>query len=466
MRRLLILLLFALVAAKVGAILARGPAEIERDAFGYWHLSSLVMHGDLFMLGEPIAYRTPIYPWFLALVRSISDWPLLTIVSIQGVLAVASITIASLIAGRLTKEPSASVLTWVAALPAVSAFTFAATILSETLFIFLMMLNMLAVLDYAKYGTAGRAIWVAVTFAVALLTRPIILLLWIPHLIFLIYIHLRKRKRLGAGSIGRVRLHHRFGHLAIAAATVLLLASPWLARNYHVFDKPFLTEFVGRNVWIVTFQDGSGAGLSMADSQATEKLKWRLANVGESEEWQSTWKVSNALVASGLDDAQSDRLMKRVALDAIASDRSPFEFKAIRRIVNFWRCPATDLPEQGKVDGNYRGQPTWARDLPPVDWVIEHRGSQSVALNTLLVALLGAATLYLIVKYQTRPYGVWLGLIFSYFAVITGLLEIPDYRYRIVIEPLAALTIGSAVAIMWSSRSSKRKGTTGTMTAA
>ena len=50
---------------------------------------------DLLMLDEPIAHRTPGYPWFLALVRSASTRPLLTLVSIQGGLAIASMMISA-----------------------------------------------------------------------------------------------------------------------------------------------------------------------------------------------------------------------------------------------------------------------------------------------------------------------------------------------------------------------------------
>ncbi len=88
--------------------------------------------------------------------------------------------------------------------------------------------------------------------------------------------------------------------------------------------------------------------------------------------------------------------------------------------------------------------------VPQLEWVIEHRWSQSVALNTLLTAVLGAATLLLIFNFPTRPYGIWLALIFSYFAIVTGILEIPAYRYRMVVEPLVALTIGAAIAVLFS----------------
>jgi hypothetical protein len=453
-RILIILLLVALTAAKVAAVLALGPVSIELDAWEYWRLSALVMSGDILLLDDPIAYRTPVYPWFLALVRFLAgSYAYLAIVVAQGLFWLASISIAGHIAVRITKLPRAMPLTLLASLPAVSFLTFSATALSESLFVLLLMLHLLAVLDYAKYGTVGRAIWLGVTLALTLLTRPIVLLLWIPHIVFLLCIHDRKRRRLGSNAPGRLKLQGRAVHAVIAALAIGVLIAPWLLRNQYLFGKPFLTEFVGRNVWIVTFQDGSGAGLDLPTTEASGNLKRRLANVGLVDDgWRHTWTTSKALVASGLNDPQADRLMKQVAADAISENKQQFAWKAFRRIANFWRCAATDLPQQGRAEGKYRQQHTWAYDVPPVDWALKYRLSQSVALNTLLTAALGLATVFLILSYPTRPYGIWIALIFAYFSIVTGILEIPAYRYRIVLEPLIAMVFGAAIAVLLSWR--------------
>jgi hypothetical protein len=76
--------------------------------------------------------------------------------------------------------------------------------------------------------------------------------------------------------------------------------------------------------------------------------------------------------------------------------------------------------------------------------------SQSVMLNTLLLSGLAFSVVLLIVNYPTRPYGIWIASMLAYFSLVTGILEIPDYRYRIVVEPLVALTFGSAFAILMS----------------
>ena len=450
MRKILVLMILALLATKTVAVLLAGPVAIERDAFGYWKLSASVMQGDLLMLQEPIAYRTPVYPWFLACIRSLSGSYSLQVLSIvQGLLSLGSLVIAASIAARITKLPSAFGLTLAVSLPSISRCIFDAAVLSESMFIFLFMLNLLAILDYAKYGNASRASWVGLTFATTLLTRPIVILIWIPHLLFLLLIHLRKNGRLRTLAIKTIPYRSRIYHLIIASLVVLACCSPWMFRNQILFGKPFLTEFVGRNIWVVTFKDGSGAGLPLPSSPDAEQLLQRLYRVHATGDWRDTWYVSNALVQSGLSDAAADQLMRKVAIQAAQQDQSSFAYKAFRRIINFWRCAATDLPKQGMHKAPAHSQKTWSHRISVVDFALEYRFSQSVALNTLLLCGLTFCVVLLLTNYPTRVYGIWILSMLAYFSIVTGTLEIPDYRYRIVVEPLVCMSFGSALAILF-----------------
>ncbi len=455
LRNAVVLLLLVLITVKTAAVILRGPVPLERDAMGYWHLSTLVMEGDVLMLSEPIAYRTPIYPWFLAILRTVAGPNSLWIISlVQGFLLVAAVAIAARLASRITRLPLAALCTLIAALPGVSALTYCTAILSETLFVFLLMLNLAAVLHYAESGGMARAIWAGISFALALLTRPIVLMLWVPHLVLIAWMAWRRRRAAKPLSrMGHRRFPiHRISHLLAAGATVMLLCMPWLGRNQYLFGEPFLTEFLGRNIWIVAFQDGSGTGLSLPQGDAADRLRLRLERVDAEQQWQGTWGVSNALVRSGLQDPDADRLMQQVAFDAIGTDPASFVGKAFRRCVNFWRCAATDLPRQGFDSGPYYNQTYWKRPVPLVEWAIEHRWSRSVAGNTLLMFLLFGSLAVLLIRPVTRPQGVWLALILGYFSVLTGVLEIPAYRYRMVVEPMVAMVIGSAFAVLLSRR--------------
>jgi hypothetical protein len=239
-------------------------------------------------------------------------------------------------------------------------------------------------------------------------------------------------------------------HLLLAGLIVTGCSAPWMLRNQLLFGKPFLTEFVGRNIWIVTFRDGSGAGLEMPLSGSADQLRDRLNQVDAADRWQDTWEVSNALVRSGLNDAAADQLMKKVALQAAQQNKPTFAYKAFRRVINYWRCPATELPSQGKSGGPFYGQQTWRHSSSIIDFALQNRFSQSVILNTWLLSGLAFCVVLLMVNYPTRAYGIWIFTMLAYFSLVTGIMEIPDYRYRIVVEPLVVLSFGSGLAILLS----------------
>ena len=66
------------------------------------------------------------------------------------------------------------------------------------------------------------------------------------------------------------------------------------------------------------------------------------------------------------------------------------------------------------------------------------------------MATIFAAVFFLLWYWPTRPFGIWILLMLAYFCVLTGLVEIPDYRYRLVVEPIAGMAIGAVLAIAWS----------------
>lgn len=477
-----IVVLLILIVVKVALVGARGPAPIERDARQYWDLSSQVMAGDPWLIGVPIGYRTPMYPWFLALIRTLGGpFALPAVVLAQAIAAVSSVAFAARLAWLVTESKRAVAVTLSCLLPSIAAMTYVPVVLTETLFTTLWMANLVAVASYAKRPTLGSATLAAITYAACLLTRPIAMLAFLPHLL-LVWMVTRERRSAHTTRAGRHPRadadadgkpdgkpdakpdgNHSEGKASgsvrsrtvIAIGIVALMVGPWLARNRQLFGETFLTEFLGRNVWIVTFQKGpSVAGFDLPDSPAGDELRRRIEPLSPApmredalpaadDDWRNTWTVSNQLVRSGLDDAEADRLMKRVAFDAIADSPGAFSRHAVRRIVNYWRCAATELPEPvppGTAPA--RGKPSWSWRPGWTESWIANRWSRSVAINGLIAAVIALATVTMIVHPATRPFGVWFGLLFAYVSVITGLVEIPTYRYRLVIEPLAAAAVG------------------------
>ncbi|WP_182868924.1 ArnT family glycosyltransferase [Rhodopirellula sp. JC639] len=458
-RKLAFTLLVFLLIAKVVSVVMRGPSPLVLDAAGYWELGGLVAEGDWLMMQRPIAFRTPAYPWLIGLFRAVFDNPLPVLVSFQGLLWVAGIGLVAALAVEISQRRQAAGLVVAMAIPMLASVVYVATMLTETLFVFSLVLHLWAVARLTRRPSLWAGVFVGLTLGLAILTRPVAMLVWIADLIYVITCwHWIPNP--STGPIGRRR-----GWISVALAGIVTVGcvSPWLARNHALFGKAMLTEFVGRNVWIVTFQDGSGAGLDLPATAAAVQLKTQLGDQGwerlaADERWRETWTVSKALTTSGMDDPSADRLMKAVATDAIAASPLAFGKKTVRRWINFWRTRATELPDQIAdldPDGTgarerlssdlFAGQPIWGVTVAPVATGLRHRWSNSLAGNTLLMLATLASTMLLIWRRPTRAAGLWLGAILGYFATITAVLEIPAYRYRMIVEPIVLLVIALAI---------------------
>ena len=429
--RTLAYVLIFLIVVKVAALLLAGPGALELDSLEYWNLSSQVLGGDVWMLEHPIAYRTPIYPWLLALIRLVAGTSAMAaVVCAQGCLLVATVWMAGSLAVTISRRESARVWTLVASLLAVSSITYGRAVLTEVLFAFLLMLHLVCQAAHAQRGSWAGGIASAGSLALCILTRPIAMLLWIADLALLLML---KRARIG--------------QLMVMGLVLLAMLAPWVLRNQHLFGKPALTEFMGRNLWIVTFQGQAGAGLDLPSGPATREFRLRIASLLNSDQWRLTWSVSNALVQSGLNDAEADRAMLAVCRQAIAERPAHFAERAVRRIGNFWRCVPSHLPQSTDDPQLLAGQRGWHFPTAKAEWLEKSRLSRWVWVNSIVAVTTVLSLVVLVWCAETRAWGLWCGLVLLYFSTITGLLEIPNYRYRMVVEPLMATVVGAACAL-------------------
>ncbi|MCA9137303.1 MAG: glycosyltransferase family 39 protein [Planctomycetales bacterium] len=447
--------LVVLLVTKVIGVIMRGPSPMVLDAGFYWELGGSVADGDWLLIQQPVAYRTPAYPWLIGLFRTVFADPLYALVCFQGSLWIATIGLTTAIAIDIFRDSRiAWIIVGVAAVM-ISSVTYVSTVLTETLFVFLLMLHLWSVIRFTRQPSVLLGFAVGMTLGLAILTRPVAMLLWIADAIYMIISWYWIRDP----SSTHLCLRRAKICAAMAVVVTVLCISPWLARNHALFGKVMMTEFVGRNVWIVTFQDGSGAGLNLPDSESTEGLRRQIGDVAwdvlrADDSWRDTWTVSRALTGSGMDDASADRLMKQIAADAIKGAPITFGKKTLRRCVNFWRTPATELPSQvADLDpvtlesGDlFAGQPTWGVKVAPVDTFLRYRCSNWLAGNTLLMMLAAASTMLMLWRRRTRAVGLLLAAILVYFSTVTAVLEIPAYRYRMIVEPIVLLVIALAIA--------------------
>jgi hypothetical protein len=428
------------LTVKIFFILGLGPMALERDAAEYWRLGSQAAAGDWWLIENPIAYRTPIYPWLLGIIQSIGGgYSLLTLVALQGLMVLVTFVLAGILAGEISDSPWSRNMVLSFGLLGVAHISFARAALTETLFTLLLTLHLLLVWQYARQPSKSRAMLVGLSLAITILTRPIALgLLFFEWPIWFFHANRKSMKS---------------SHLVVLLLSLILMLVPWIARNAFVFGNPRLTEFLGRNLWIVTFQPQAGAGFSIPDaseSTAALELQQRIPEllISSDEKWRLTWEVSNALATSGLNDAEIDRLMHAVCRTAIANDPWTFSRKAIWRMVDFWRAESTYIPYPSGDATSWVMQDeqwTWRWKLGWLEKWIDMRWSNSVLANMLLSGVLATCLLILFTTKSTRTSSLWLVGVLGYFAIVTSALEIPDYRYRTILEPIMITIVAAAL---------------------
>ena len=217
---------------------APGTAGAVDDAFWYQQVSLNVAHGNGFLIPVgsgaaqhliPTAEHGPLYPLVLAGVRELGVNGDTALRSLGALFGGVTVLLVGLIGRRIGGEALGLV---AAGIAAVSPLLIAAdgALLSETLYTPLIALVLLTALRLAERPTAGRAAAAGVAIGFAALTRSESLLL-LPLLALPL-----------AWRGGRELRWRRVLTPVLCVAVVL---SPWIARNWSVFDRPLLTNNEG-----------------------------------------------------------------------------------------------------------------------------------------------------------------------------------------------------------------------------
>ena len=167
---------------------------------------------------EPESFRTPGYPAFLAFFHHHLKVPIIGILLIQLMLTVAAGLITYRVAQHIDKKIALLSATIVLFDPPVSIFS--VMVLTETLFLVLLALFLLAAIQYFKNRKLYWLGWSAIFLALATYVRPISYFLAIPLAGFILFAH-------RAPSFKRV-----IRDVAVFFLLVYGLLGAWQVRNY------------------------------------------------------------------------------------------------------------------------------------------------------------------------------------------------------------------------------------------
>ncbi len=233
-RMLILVILLITLAVRLYYVYTSPELQLSHDEIGYHEMTLQFL--DKGFLGyysdKPSAFVTPGYPLFLAAIylaaEVINTDPLTAVRTIQAIISVGSVFLVYLIARKSGGIPAGSLAAIIAAvyLPAFMANN---RILTEVLYVFLLMGYIYTVINaFEKNSLRWHALSGAL-MALAVLVRPSVAPFMVVPYIITWFCQYRSRVSMG-------------GHRVIIGFLITLISfsvimTPWWVRNFMVFDK-------------------------------------------------------------------------------------------------------------------------------------------------------------------------------------------------------------------------------------
>jgi 4-amino-4-deoxy-L-arabinose transferase-like glycosyltransferase len=212
-------------------------APLEYDGLGYNLLATNVLAGKGLVLDLPYltASRVPGYPLFLAFIYLVFGqyfWIVRTIQAIIGAITCVII----LKTGQSAINWPTGLLAGLCASVYPLLLYMSGLFYSETLAMLLLMLGVYIFIELIRKGSWWRAMFSGIFLTLATLTNPLSSLM-IPMLILGLFLVVRPFRK-------------SFTHALIFGISCLVVISPWVIRNYTVYNRFIpLSSLAGSNLW-------------------------------------------------------------------------------------------------------------------------------------------------------------------------------------------------------------------------
>ncbi len=433
--RLAIVLIVVLAAIPRLLLLLSLPPLVHLDSDSYFEIARRIWSGG--GLGD-LSRRTPLYPLLLAMAGHFRAG-LFPVVLIQHLLGAVSAVVCYLIGRRLFPPrfrwaaTASGILAGVVIYPAVLEHS----ILSESLFSFLLLAAVWLLLVWCDENQTWAALACGATLGLAALTRPIG-----AGLFFVV-----------AGLLFPLRGGKRaFRFLSLGGTAFALLLFPLLLRNYRAMDSFSLTESLGRNLISVTDR------LVDYDRGAELPIKSIYREFLKDKRGPDAVVVYSAMprlrAATGWSDAQIDRSLARIAWEAIRAHPLEYLSDRLRRLPLLFRDPEpsqwyalhaeTYLPLlefAGRIDPEMVSRSVSVRTLKNARFDLVAIAYKIFALDFTSgwLFVFSLAGMVWILRRERRRAGWLLVAILLYLWIGTILLQSPNARYRIPTLPFEFL---------------------------
>ncbi len=382
------------------------------------------------------AWRTPLYPFFIALIYRIGGQNPLWIVAAQVILGTSTVLLSYHYGSKVISRQAALLGSFLLAIN-VESITNGFYIMTETLFTFLFLAGMIA---WARAITQDSKLWLAMAaflMGLSVLCRPEAV--YFP--ILLLACQLINR---GSSFVRRLALGALF--LGIYATSL----APWIVRNIYVVDSPTISTIVNYNL---LFYEAAS-------------LEANLRHVGEAQvRVEYSGRVAQALTERGWADNESNRARVEgiLALQIIRTHPFRFLYIHLKSDLNGLLPDITGPTEILGVTIGGKGTLSVLNQKGVVAAIRNYFGGQTWLLWLLLPLVMLLALVYLfslvgaIALVRQHKWFI-LAMFVSpvlYFLLLPGAASLP--RFRVPVMPYICLLAGAGITSAWSYLQLKRK---------
>ena len=365
----------------------------DDDSFGYIQLAENLRINRIFSWDEegpflPNSFRTPGYPFFLLLHKAVFSNYSFALIT-QFVLVVASAYILFLLAERLGKPKLGEL---GAAIFLFMPFSIMVSLqfLTQPLFTFVLMLAVWFWVLFLETNHRKHFLSASILLSILALIRPIAVFIYIPFIISFLF---SNRKRF-------------FYYSAILIITFFSVLSPWMLRNYRLFNEFSLSSIAPYQLY---FYDAPAVysfnrGISYAEAREFLEASMNESTQASSFDEYFTYKHSSLL----------DKKAKEIIFE------SPAGFLAVRSILGF-KFFVRD------------GIRYWL-DKEKFSLILTER----IFLFTIFLGMVMSLILFFKKDFQEKAPLLFFFVSIFYFAALTGAVASAGLRF--VVEPLFILS--------------------------
>lgn len=391
---------YAWVAAGPGARPYSDPADYDAVA---WNLARGIGFSLNGATGPyPTAFVPPLVPWITSLLYRVVGHDYFAAVLLQCVLGALLPAAVAALAAAVFGSGVARIAGWLTAVHPVLLF-FSGYLLTETTFTLLLVLALLASMEWVKTPRRGRALGAGLLWGLAALTRPTALPMpllvaiwaWVP---------------VGLAVLARERLRQ----LALLLVGLAVVVLPWTLRNAIVLHA------------FVSVTTGAGGAL-LVGNNAEVWSDPQTRGGGTSPLWERLTRTE----FRGLSEIQVDVRARADALAFLGAHVREWPAMAWAKLLRFWR-----------ISSEGGGTGSWQRSGSPLGRLLRRVDPLRVwSLLVLPFVLWGA---WLSLRGPRRWFQSFFLWVIVYFTLL-GVVFFGSLRMRAPVEPLVALIAAAGI---------------------